>query len=61
MPHVQNNSDTTFLYGSLPILPIIPHGVIASRQSGITLYLLFLCCRHANESAKTILAGSRTK
>lgn len=60
MPHVQKNSDTAFLYESLPILSIIPDGMTASPQSGIALYPL-LCCRYVNESAKSILAGSRTK
>lgn len=63
MRHVQNNSDSKFLYGSLPALPVILGGVVAIWQ-GATAYTvlvslllvfcgvgsgLFLWCRHINE------------
>jgi len=68
MPQVKNNSDSKFLYGSLPALPVILGGVIVSWQDGATLYTglfnvllafcgigvgLFLWHRHANELAQT--------
>ncbi len=37
MPHVQNCSDSKFLYGSLPTLPVILGGVIVSWQGGDSL------------------------
>ena len=67
MPPVQNNNDTKFLYGLLPVLPVILGGVIASWQGGVTLYIalvslllvfcgigsgLFLWHRHVNELAQ---------
>jgi hypothetical protein len=68
MPQAKNNSDSKFLYGSLPALPVILGGVIVSWQDGATLYTgllnvllafcgigigLFLWHRHANELAQT--------
>ena len=68
MPHVQNNIDTKFLYGSLPALPVILGGMIIVWQNGVTLYgvlvsLLLVFCgigsglflwhRHVNELAQT--------
>ncbi len=68
MPQIQNSSDSKFLYASLPALPVILGGVIASWQDGATLYhvlfgvLLVLCGtgsglflwhRHVNELAQT--------
>ncbi len=67
MPQVQNSSDSKFLYGSLPALPVILGGVIVSWQDGATLYHvlfgvllvfcgigsgLFLWHRHVNELAQ---------
>jgi len=68
MPQVQNNSDSKFLYGSLPALPIILGGIIVIWQGGATLSVvlvslllvfcgigsgLFLWHRHVNELAQT--------
>ncbi len=68
MPHVQNSSDSKFLYASLPTLPVILGGVIVSWQYGATLYNvlfgvllvflgvgsgLFLWHRHVNDLAHT--------
>jgi methyl-accepting chemotaxis protein len=68
MPQLQNNSDSKFLYGLLPTLPVILGGVIVTWQDGVTLYNvlfslmlavcgsgsgLFLWHRHANELAQT--------
>ena len=38
MPPVQNNSDSQFLYGLLPALPVILGGIIISWQIGVTFY-----------------------
>jgi hypothetical protein len=68
MLHVQSNSDSKFLYCSLPALPVILGGLIANWYGGITLYgifaslLLTLCGmgsglflwhRHVNELSQT--------
>lgn len=70
MPQVQNNSDSKFLYGLLPTLPVILGGVIITWQDGVTPYNvlfsliltvcgagsgLFLWHRHVNELAQTNL------
>ncbi len=68
MQQILNNSDSKFLYASLPALPVILGGVAVSWQGGLTLYnvfvwLLLVCCgvgsglflwhRHVNELAQT--------
>jgi hypothetical protein len=68
MQHVQNSSDSWFLYGSLPALPVILGGVIVNWQGEVTLYSvlvfvllvfcgmgsgLFLWRRHIIELAQT--------
>ncbi|MDO9046159.1 MAG: methyl-accepting chemotaxis protein [Methylobacter sp.] len=68
MQHDQNNSDSKFLYGSLPALPAILGGMIVSWQDGATLSVvfvslllaffgmasgLFLWRRHINELTQT--------
>lgn len=70
MPQLQNNSDSKFLYGSLPALPVIMAGAVISWQGGATLSNvlfglmlafcgigsgLFLWHRHINELAQSNL------
>ena len=43
MPPVQNNSDSQFLYGLLPTLPVILGGIIIGWQIGITFYGALVC------------------
>ncbi len=68
MAHIQNNSDSKFLYGSLPALPVILGVAVVGWQGEVTLYSvfvslllvlcgmsagLFLWHRHINELAQT--------
>jgi methyl-accepting chemotaxis protein len=41
MPHAQNNIDSKFLYGLLPVLPVILGGMIVVWQGEVTLYGVF--------------------